>query len=275
MIELPEARTIAKDLRKEILGKTVAGVTGNFTDHKFTFYYSDPNKYKECLINKKITNIIDRNYYIEIEIEDYKLVLRDGANIRFYDNKQDFPEKSKLLIQFNDDSSINITTSMYSFICVFEKETGMKDDKYYNLELNGVGALDNDFTLKHFKFLIAYDTLKLSLKGFLATEQRVLGIGNGVVQDVLFNAKMNPKRKLNTLNDNEIENMYYAVINTLKEMVENRGRDTEKDIYGECGKYKTKLSSKTYKYNCKICNGPITKGSYLGGSIYYCNNCQK
>ena len=38
MIELPEARTIAADLRKEVLGKTIQSVSGNFTDHKFTFY---------------------------------------------------------------------------------------------------------------------------------------------------------------------------------------------------------------------------------------------
>ncbi len=53
MIELPEARTIAKDLKKEILGKKVVDILGNFTDHKFTFYYKDPSKYKEYLANKR------------------------------------------------------------------------------------------------------------------------------------------------------------------------------------------------------------------------------
>lgn len=274
MIELPEARTIAKDLRKEILGKKVVDVLGNYTDHKFTFYYKDPNKYKEYLVNKKVTNIINRNYYVEIEIEDYKLVMRDGSNIRYYSSGMELPVKSKLLLRFNDGSFINVTTSMYSFICVFDKNIGM-EDKYYNLELNGIGALDKDFSLEYFKSLINYSTMKLSLKAFLATEQRILGIGNGAVQDILFNAKMNPKRKLNTLSEEQVEFLYHSVVNTLQEMTDKDGRNTEKNIYGEDGKYDTKMSNKNDKSKCPVCGNEIKKESYLGGSIYYCSNCQK
>lgn len=69
MLELPEARTIAKDLEKEILSKTITGVSGNYTDHKFTFYYKNPNEYKTQLTGKKIAKINRRNYYIELEEE--------------------------------------------------------------------------------------------------------------------------------------------------------------------------------------------------------------
>lgn len=275
MIELPEARTIAKDLRKEIMGKVIVDVGGNYTDHKFTFYYQDPNHYKEFLLNKKVTNIIDRNYYIEIEIEDYILIMRDGANIRFYDNRQDFPEKSKLLLEFNDGSFINVTTSMYSFISVFKKDVGMKNDKYYNLELNGIGVFDSRFTFDYFTSLINENTNKLSIKAFLATEQRILGIGNGVVQDIMFNAKLHPKRKMNSLSNDEIFNLYHSIIDTLKKMIDGNGRNTEKTIYNIPGNYQTILSNKTYKNKCSICDGEIIKENYLGGSIYYCKNCQK
>ena len=274
MIELPEARTIAKNLRETILGKTIVDIGGNFTDHKFTFYHNNPNGYKKQLINKKVTDIIDRNFYVEIEVEEYKLFFRDGANIRYYDNRQDYPERSKLLIEFNDGSFINVTTSMYSCIGVCKKD-GNSGNEYYELEVNGVGALDKKFSFDYFKNLINDKTLKLSIKAFLATEQRILGIGNGVVQDIMYNAGLHPKRKMNTLNDIEIKNLYNVVTNTLTEMVNKGGRDTEKNIYGEKGSYKTILSSKTYKNGCLKCNAEIKKEQYLGGSIYYCPNCQK
>jgi len=54
MIELPEAKSISKDLRKEIIGKKIVDVLGNYIDHKFTFYYKDPNKYKEQLLGGSI-----------------------------------------------------------------------------------------------------------------------------------------------------------------------------------------------------------------------------
>ena len=274
MIELPEARTIAVHLRKELIGKKIVDVGGNYIDHKFTFYDGDPNQYKNILTNKKVTDIIDRNFYVEMEIEDYILIMRDGANIRYYDNRQDFPEKSKLLIEFSDGSFINITTSMYSFIGVYKKGENT-NNKYYDLELNGVGALDKKFDFKYFKSLINNETSKLSVKAFLATEQRILGIGNGVVQDIMFNAGLHPKRKVNTLSDIDVEKLYTSVVATLNEMVDKGGRDTEKNIYGENGKYKTILSSKSYKNGCPKCNGEIKKENYLGGSIYYCPNCQK
>ena len=274
MIELPEAKIIAANLRKEIVGKKVVRVSGNFTDHKFTFYSGDPNKYAEYLEGKEVTKVNDRNFYVEIEMTDYKLIMRDGANIRYYDKLDKIPPKSKLMLVFNDGSCLNVTTSMYCMIYVFNKNEGI-ENKYYNMELNGIGPLDADFTTSYFKSLINDSTLKLSLKAFLATEQRILGIGNGVVQDILFNARMRPKRKLNTLSSEEVFVLYEAVIATLVEMVVNGGRDSEKNIYGVSGGYKTVLSSKNYKDDCPVCRGKITKESYLGGSIYYCANCQK
>jgi len=274
MIELPEARTIAKDLRKEILGKKIINVGGNFTDHKFTFYYENPNKYKDMLTKREITNIIDRNFYVEIEIEDYILFFRDGANIRYYNKDSKIPEKSKLLIEFDDGGFLNVTTSMYAFICLYDKNKKL-DDKYYQIELDGIGPLDKEFTFDYFKSLLNEKTLKLSIKAFLATEQRILGIGNGVVQDIMYNARLHPKRKMNTLNETDIKNLYNAVINTLNDMVNQGGRDTEKNLYGEPGGYRTILSSKSYKDGCLECKREIKKEAYLGGSIYYCPACQK
>ena len=112
MIELPEAYAIADDLEKEILGKTIIDLGGNYTDHKFTFYEGNPNSYKELLVGKKVTGIIKRNYYVEIVIENYRLTFRDGANIRYY-QKPTKLKKSKLLITFADHQCNNINVLFY------------------------------------------------------------------------------------------------------------------------------------------------------------------
>ncbi|HKM29634.1 MAG TPA: endonuclease VIII, partial [Bacilli bacterium] len=61
----------------------------------------------------------------------------------------------------------------------------------------------------------------------------------------------------------------------LQMMCDLGGRDTEKDVFGHEGRYRTKLSSKTYKDGCPKCGGAITKEAYMGGSVYYCPICQK
>ena len=274
MIELPEARIIKSGLSKEIKGKKIVNVLGNFDDHKFTFYYNDPSEYKKLLINKRVTNVIPRNFYIEIEIEDYLLTMRDGTNIRYYE-KCDIPKKSKLLLEFEDGTFLNVTVAMYGFICVFKKSENM-DDPYYDMELSRVGVLDKEYTFNYFKSLIDDKSKKLSAKAFLATEQRILGIGNGVVQDILFNARIHPKKKIKDLTDEQIKKLYESTKSTINEMIKKGGRDTEKDIYGNFGGYKTKFSNKSYKNDkCPSCKGDIKKENYLGGSIYYCPVCQQ
>ena len=52
------------------------------------------------------------------------------------------------------------------------------------------------------------------------------------------------------------------------------GRDTERDLFGCFGGYKTRLSKNTVDTACEICGGTIKKEAYMGGSIYYCGGCQ-
>lgn len=115
----------------------------------------------------------------------------------------------------------------------------------------------------------------ISAKAFLATEQRIPGLGNGVLQDILWNAGINPKTKLEKLGDNEIDEMYKCVRSTLLDMAANGGRDTEKDLFGCPGGYKTILSSNTYGKPCPKCGSDIIREAYMGGNIYYCPECQK
>ena len=58
-------------------------------------------------------------------------------------------------------------------------------------------------------------------------------------------------------------------------MTEHGGRDTEKDLFGKAGGYKTMMSKNSVSCCCPVCKGEITKEAYLGGSVYYCARCQR
>lgn len=66
--------------------------------------------------------------------------------------------KSKLLITFNDQSYINVTTSMYRFIELFDKYEKINNE-YYQIELAGISLLDKKFTFSYFKTLIDDETI--------------------------------------------------------------------------------------------------------------------
>jgi formamidopyrimidine-DNA glycosylase len=95
-----------------------------------------------------------------------------------------------------------------------------------------------------------------------------------VLQDILYNAKIHPRKKLSTFKEDERTRLYRSVKETLREMAELGGRDTEKNLFGKSGGYATKAGKNSINKPCPVCGGTIIKENYLGGSIYYCNGCQ-
>lgn len=79
---------------------------------------------------------------------------------------------------------------------------------------------------------------------------------------------------MSLLSQAELEGMFYAVKNVLAKMVNEGGRNTEKDLFGCKGGYKTILSKNTVGKPCPVCSTTIKKDAYHGGSIYYWELCQ-
>ena len=274
MIELPEAIGLSRLIVKEIKGKRIRNVSVNQTPHKFAWFFGDPSEYDSKLKGKVIENAYAYGSFVEIKLGNIRLILSDGINLRYFIEEKNTPQKHQLLIQFDDKTVLVATVRMYGGIWCFEgKEFDYRD---YKLAKEKPSPLSDEFDYKYFEDIILDKNLKgKSVKAVLATEQRIPGLGNGVLQDILFNAKIHPKRKVKTLYSEDIKNLYNAIKSTLNEMVIKGGRDTEKNLHGIPGGYTTKLSRKTIKEPCVVCGGNIVKKTYMGGSIYYCERCQK
>jgi len=273
MLEIPEARVITNQLNSSVKGKRIKDAVAAFTPHKLAWFTGDPAEYSAKLTGRAIINSHAYAGRIEIETVNYSLSFLDGAVLRYYKDGEQIPPKHQLRLTLEDNSNLIVTIAMYGGILLIKPED-MSDDFYYNAAKSAVSPLSNDFTREYFNSLFNEKSLKMSAKAFLATEQRIPGLGNGVLQDILFNAKIHPKRKVNTLSDNEINSMYESVKSTLSEMVAGNGRDTERDLFGNPGGYITKVSKKTVSTPCLICGSEIKKEAYMGGSIYYCPGCQ-
>jgi formamidopyrimidine-DNA glycosylase len=116
---------------------------------------------------------------------------------------------------------------------------------------------------------------RLSVKAALATEQRIPGFGNGVLQDVLWKAHLHPRRRVSTVDGAEVEALFTAVTGLLREMAQRGGRDTEVDLFGTNGRYRTVMSRLRVSEPCPTCGGRKVKQAYLGGSVYFCPGCQR
>ena len=152
----------------------------------------------------------------------------------------------------------------------------LKSENTNILGKKGISPIGDDFTLKH--FLALFDGLKAddsrSVKFFIISDPGILGVANGFLQDILFSAKLHPKRKAVKLVASEKENLFKAVRDTLTLAVAQGGRDTEYDLYGNTGGYKKILDSRSVGKPCPACGTTIEKTAFLGGACYFCPSCQ-
>ncbi|MBN1190294.1 MAG: hypothetical protein JXA46_11120 [Dehalococcoidales bacterium] len=274
MLELPEAVNMAGQLNATISGKCIAAVTAGYTPHKLAWYYGERSEYARILNGGTVGKAAATGGLVEIEVGEARILMGEGANIRFHAAGEARPAKHQLLIEFEDGSALSASVQMYGGIGGFLK--GTLDNPYYLVAGEKPSPLSPQFDESYFEGIIALpEAPKLSLKALLATEQRIPGLGNGVLQDILFNARLHPKKKAAPLSEEEKQALFQAVKTTLARMAEQGGRDTESDLFGRCGGYRTILSKNTVNKPCPVCGATIRKEAYMGGTVYYCEKCQK
>ena len=127
-------------------------------------------------------------------VENFSLVFSDGVNLRFHPDEMGIPEKHQLLIKFQDKTALSASIAMYGGILC--SPIGENDNPYYLAARNKPSPLNSSFDLPYFLNLFSTTSQKLSLKAFLATEQRIPGLGNGVLQDILFHAGVSSEEKI-------------------------------------------------------------------------------
>jgi formamidopyrimidine-DNA glycosylase len=273
MIEIPEAISLAEQLNQTVKSKRITRVIAAYSPHKFAWYQGDPQRYPELLVGQMVEGAEGFGSTVQFKAGDAYVAVSEGATWHYHTGSADIPAKHQLLLEFADGSALSLTIRMYGGILCFRE--GEAENEYYLAARDKVSPLADDFDWAYFERMLAPQEMgSLSVKASLATEQRIPGLGNGCLQDILFNAKIHPRRKVNSLSDPEKEALFQSVKSTLGDMAAQGGRDTEPDLFGQPGGYATRCSKNTVGQPCKLCGSLIEKASYMGGSIYFCPGCQ-
>lgn len=276
MIEAPEARLLCEQLNATVCGKKITDVFTQYSPHKFAWFNGAPEEYAGMLVGRVFGKAQAQAGIVEVTIGRKLLLFTDGINLRYYAPGEKLPTKHQLLIAFDDESCLVASVRMYGgLFCI--PPTGYDGSYafYHESGRHKPQVMTDDFSKSYFLGLINDEAeQKKSAKAFLATGQMIPGLGNGVLQDILYRARIHPKRKIGNLAEQERENLFYQIKETLQDIYRLNGRNTETDLFGVKGQYVACLSKDTAGHACPRCGETIVKENYLGGSIYYCKGCQ-
>jgi len=275
MIELPEAHTIACQCTETLAGKAVAeGIRGN-SPHKFAFYTGTPEEYAAILTGKRLAGAQEHGSSVAISLEPgYALVLGSGGErILYHLDGATVPTKHHLLLRFTDGTYLSVSIQGWG-AAQLVPAAGV-----HTRSLAGparISPLSDAFTWEHFQGLLVEVPSgdRRSIKYWAISSPGIPGLGNGYLQDVLFRARLNPRRLALSLTEVERRALFEAVVVVLREATVLGGRDSERDLYNRPGRYTRILDSDMVGQPCPACGAPIVKMQYLGGSSYYCPSCQ-
>ena len=200
-----------------------------------------------------------------------------GGKILYHSPEEKPPAKYHLGWEFSDGSHLTYALRMWGAVKLLDASEF--DERPH--DETGVPPLHLDFTFERFNTMLDEYPEKTSkgIKGFLvatgyAVPNHVHGLGNAIVQDILFHTRLSPKRKIPDIMPDERHRLYDAIQSTVAEAIEGGGRYDEYDLYGKKGGYVRLMDSKTANTPCPNCGTSIQKISYLGGACYLCPNCQ-
>ena len=180
-----------------------------------------------------------------------------------------------IVVQTDNNLTYSITYNdprRFGFVDFFNKK-----DIYHHFLLKNLGieALSKELTVSKLKSLL--NNRKKSIKNTLIDQSVIAGIGNIYASEILYRAKIHPKRSANSLSDQEVDTIIKACRSILKKAIKVGGTTIKNHAQpdGKLGYFSQKL--KVYGragqkcFNCKnnIINLPITKRS-----TFYCNQCQ-
>lgn len=267
MPELPEVETIVRQLQRKVAGRTIERieVLDQMVDSRL-----------KKITPLKIIEIERRAKYIILRLENKKFILIHLAmtgHFQFFPKgKKISPDQERFVVVkfYLDDGSLLTHNSIRKFGIVKLMEKKQLEQK---LEKLGPEPLSAEFTLVRFKERLAKKK-KANLKVTLLDQNFIAGIGNIYAQEILYHARIDPRRKIGDLSDSEIKELYLQIKKVLQSAIVHQGSTVDNYTHMTgVGGYQKLLTV----YQLEKCpkHHTLKRINQGGRGTFYCPICQK
>ena len=274
MPELPEVETVCRALSKVIKNSRIK---------KIEFYRKDlrwqvKNNLEVTLKNNIFIDPYRRGKYILIPTNTDKIFLIHlGMSGQIRIKKKDIVQKHdhmRMIVENNNkDFVITYNDSRrFGYIDLFKKK---ELREHFLLSKIGVEPLGRELTIEYLQN--NFKKRVINIKNALIDQKIIAGIGNIYASEILYKAKINPLRKVNSLSQNDLNSIITYTKIILKKSIDVGGTTIRDHMQpdGSLGYFKQKLQvyGKTNE-KCKTCNSFIVKEVISNRSTFICRHCQ-
>ena len=274
MPELPEVETVCRALSKVIKNSTIK---------KIEFYRKDlrwqvKDNLEVSLKNNIFIDPYRRGKYILIPTNTDKIFLIHlGMSGQIRIKKKDIVQKHdhmRMIVE-NNNKHFVVTyndSRRFGYIDLFKKK---ELREHFLLSKIGVEPLGRELTTEYLQN--NFKKRVINIKNALIDQKIIAGIGNIYASEILYKAKINPLRKVNSLSQNDLNSIITFTKIILKSSIDVGGTTIRDHMQpdGSLGYFKQKLQ--VYgKVNekCKTCNSYIVKEVISNRSTFICKYCQ-
>ena len=274
MPELPEVETVCRALSKVLTNSRIK---------KIEFYRKDlrwqvKDNLEVSLKNNIFIDPYRRGKYILIPTNTDKIFLIHlGMSGQIRIKKKDIVQKHdhmRMIVE-NNNKHFVVTyndSRRFGYIDLFKKK---ELREHFLLSKIGVEPLGRELTTEYLKN--NFKKRVINIKNALIDQKIIAGIGNIYASEILYKAKINPLRKVNSLSQNDLNSIITFTKIILKRSIDVGGTTIRDHMQpdGSLGYFKQKLQ--VYgKVNekCKTCNSFIVKEVISNRSTFICKYCQ-
>jgi len=276
MPELPEIETIKNQLLKNVLSKKITALEINWSK----IIKTDLGEFQKKVVGSKIIDIFRRAKLLIIKLSsDYSLIIHLKLTGQLIYQSEKRKTKSQkyihLIYTFSDGSQLfHNDFRKFGYVKLIKTQDL---EELFQEEKFGPEPLEKKFRLEIFKGLLKRKP-QAKIKPLLIDQAFIAGIGNLYSQEACWLAKILPDRKVKTLTNEEIENLYFSLKKILNQAIKYGGSsvDTYLDLSGKPGRYLRYL--KVYGREgkkCFRCQAKIEKINLAGRGTNFCPKCQK
>ena len=271
MPELPEVEALVLFLRDKLSGRAIAQI--DIASISALKTYDPP---PAALAGMFVTGVTRRGKFVDIDVDGLHIIthLARAGWLRWRDSLPATPLKPgkgpiSFRVHLDDGSGFDLTEAgTQKKLSVYIVDDPMSVPGIARL---GPDPLDKSFDLEKFREILNAHG-RSQLKGLLRDQSVIGGVGNAYSDEILHVAKLSPFKTAGTLDDDTIERLYRAMVDTLTEATARSAglpaaelKDDKRAamrVHGRRGK------------ECPECGDIVREVSFADSSLQYCATCQ-